>query len=145
MNIWQDLDLWLEKPVLVEDDLIIKEVRLEKNLKHCFLLCTKFIPHITAFLYIIYTFLGFCGIDAVIISYFAHVSFLSMCYIFINSIVYKFCYVHRLPLYYIATNELITVTDNYYQIPLNDFHLLVFHIIIIGILIFGYTFYYIKR
>ena len=117
------------------------EIKLKNK---TFLIITKFIPHLIALFYVIYTFLGFCGIDAIIISYIANVSLLPMCYIFINSIVYKYCYVHRLPLYYIALNELITVSDYYLHIPISDFNLLVVHILILGIFIYGYSYYYIK-
>lgn len=118
---------------------------MERNLKHkSFLLITKFIPHIIALFYVIYTFLGFCGIDSVIISYIANLSFLPMCYIFINSIIYRYCYIHRLPLYYIAMNELITVSDYYLHIPISDFNLLVIHTLILGFFIYGYSYYYIK-
>lgn len=109
-----------------------------------FLLITKFIPHLIALFYIAYTFLGFCGIDAVIISYIANMSILPTCYIFINSIVYKYCYVHRLPLYYIVINEVITVSDYYLSISQNDFQMLIVNILLLGLLIFGYSFYYVK-
>jgi hypothetical protein len=122
-----------------------KEEKLEINLRHkVFLMINKFIPHVIALFYVIYTSLGFCGIDSIIISYIANLSFLPMCYIFINSVIYKYCYVHRLPLYYIALNELITVSDYYLHIPINDFNLLVVHILLLGIFIYGYSFYYIK-
>lgn len=55
-----------------------------------------------------------------------------------------FCYVHRLPLYYIAANELITTGDYYLNIPEDYFTPLVLHSIIFGLLILGYSIYYIK-
>ena len=118
---------------------------MERSLKyHKFLLVTKFIPHVIALFYVIYTLLGFLGIDAFIISYFVHVSILPWIYLLCNSLVYRYCYVHRLPLYYILINEILLVTDNYIKIPVSDYNLLVIHVILIGILIFGYSYYYIR-
>ena len=63
----------------------------------------------------------------------------------LSSIVFRFCYVHRLPLYYILINELTTVIDTYIGIPVSDINLLGIHLILIGLLIFGYTYYYVKH
>lgn len=95
-----------------------------------------------ALLYIIYTILQFMGIDSFIISCITDVSIFTWIYLYLNSIIYKYCYVHRLPLYYIAINELITCIDYYINIPINDFSLLVLHLILIGILMYAYSIYY---
>lgn len=116
-----------------------------RNLKHkSFLIITKFIPHFIALFYVIYTFLGFLGIDAIVLGYFVNVSLLTWIYIYLNSLIFRYCYVHRLPLYYIITNDAITIIDNYYNIPISDFNLIVIHLLLIGLLIMGYSFYYIK-
>ena len=116
-----------------------------RNLKHkSFLIITKFIPHFIALFYVIYTFLGFLGIDAIVLGYFVNVSLLTWIYIYLNSLIFRYCYVHRLPLYYIITNDAITIIDNYYNIPISDLNLIVIHLLLIGLLIMGYSFYYIK-
>ena len=116
-----------------------------RNLKHkSFLIIIKFIPHFIALFYVIYTFLGFLGIDAIVLGYFVNVSLLTWIYIYLNSLIFRYCYVHKLPLYYIITNDAITIIDNYYNIPISDFNLIVIHLQLIGLLIMGYSFYYIK-
>lgn len=118
---------------------------MERNLRHkSYLIITKYIPHFTAFIYVIYTLLGFLGIDLIELGHFVHISLMSWIYFYLNSFVFKYCYVHRLPLYYIALNEILVGIDTYYRIPISDFNLLVIHIILIGILIFGYSYFYIK-
>ena len=118
---------------------------MERNLKHkSYLIITKYIPHFTAIIYIIYTLLGLLGIDAIQLGHLVHISAVPWIYFYLNSIVFKYCYIHRLPLYYIALNEILVVTDNYYTIPLDDFNLAVIHIIIIGLVLLGYSYYYIK-
>ena len=121
------------------------EEKLKKNLKHkSFLILNKYIPHLICLLYIVYTILGFFGIDTFIIGSITDVSALTFLYLYTTSIIFRYCYVHRLPLYYIAINELITCLDYYVGIPISDFKLLIIHILVIGCLIFGYSYYYIK-
>lgn len=118
---------------------------MENSLKHkSYLIITKYIPHILAFFYAIYTLLGCFGIDALVISYFVHVSVFTGVYMYATSIIFRFCYVHRLPLYYIGINELVTVIDYYLNIPIDDLTLLAFHLLVIISLIFGYSYYYVK-
>lgn len=115
------------------------------NLKHkSFLIITKFIPHISAFMYIIYTLLQFADIDAFILGYLINYSILTWLYFYLISFVFRYCYIHRLPLYYILINEVLTTLDYYFNIPVSITNLLLIHIVLIGILIFGYSYYYIN-
>lgn len=57
---------------------------------------------------------------------------------------FKFCYVHRLPLYYIAINDPVNVIDSYFNTPDDWYSLLVIHSILFGLLILGYSYYYFK-
>lgn len=121
------------------------EKQKNHNLFHKgFLIVLKYIPHFIAFIYAIYTLLGFCGIDSIVVGCFFHISLVSWIYLFITSLLFKFCYVHRLPLYYIGTNELITSLDYYIGIPVEDFNLIIIHSLLIISLIFGYSYYHIK-
>ncbi len=118
---------------------------MERNLKHKgFLILLKYIPHIIALIYAIYTLLSFVGIDLVILGHLSHISILPWVFIYITSKIFRFCYVHRLPLYYIGLNELLTTTDYYIGIPIESTKLLLLHLTIIIALIFGYSYYYIK-
>ena len=129
-----------------ERNLMKKEEKLERSLKHkSFLVILKFIPHFTALMYIIYTLFQFINIDLITIGYIFHISIASWSFIFITSIIFRYCYVHRLPLYYIALNDITTIIDTYISIPISDINLLGVHLILIGILIFGYTYYYVNN
>jgi len=121
------------------------EEKLERSLRHkSYLIITKYLPHLIAIFYILFTLLGFLDIDAIVLGYFVHISLASWIYFYLNSLIFRYCYVHRLPLYYIALNETISIIDNYVHIPISDFNLLIIHLIFIGILINGYTYYYIR-
>jgi len=122
----------------------VAELKNNKLAHKSFLIVLKYIPHFIAIVYIIYTILGLCGIDTNILGCFFHMSLISWLYLLLTSMLFKFCYVHRLPLYYVGINELITCLDYYVGIPLEDFKLLIAHALLIIFLIFGYSYYYIK-
>lgn len=140
----QDLNLDQENLILLVD-LTTKEVKLERNLKHKgFLIILKYIPHITALLYMIYTLLSFVGIDSLILGQLTHISIIPWLFMYLTSYIFRYCYVHRLPLYYIIVNDLLIDIDYYIGIPIEDIKLLLLHLTIIIFLIFGYSYYYIK-
>ena len=130
----------MEKVGLME-----KEVTLENSLKNkLFLILIKYVFHLLAFIYAIGTLLQFIGIDIPEMGCFFHISLISWLIFMKISYKFKFCYVHRLPLYYIAVNESITNIDYYIGIPIEDSNLLVCHLLFIASLIFGYSYYYLK-
>ena len=116
----------------------------QNHLNKIFLIYTKYTPHFLAFVYGIYTLLGFFGVDWNIVGCLFHVSLIIWIQLLFTSYRFKYCYVHRLPIYYIGLNEIITCLDYYIGIPINEFKLLVVHILLILFLILGYSFYYYK-
>ena len=118
---------------------------MEKSLKHKeFLIILKYIPHIIAIFYVAYTLLSFIEIDSLILGHITHISLFPWLFMIITSKMFRFCYIHRLPLYYIATNECLVNIDYYIGIPVETVKLLLIHLLIIIVLIFGYSYYYIK-
>lgn len=125
---------------------MITEEKLRRPLSHkSLLVLIKFIPHIIAFAYAIYTFLGIFGIDINMFGCFFHVSLSTWIVLLTLSIAFRFCYVHRFPIYYIGSNELITCLDYYLDIELDTFTFICVSLLLSISLIFGYTYYYLKR
>ena len=121
------------------------EEKLRRKDKYInFLLILKYIPHMTAIFYIIYTIFQLVDVDLIWFGYFFHASYMSLGFMYLTSYIFKYCYVHRLPLHYISINELLSTIDYYIGIPVDDIQLILVHICLIGFLIFGYTFYYVK-
>jgi hypothetical protein len=119
---------------------------LENRLKNKrFLIELKYLFHLLGFLYFIYTLLGVLEIDAVVISYFAHIAIIPWIVFIQLSFRFKYCYVHRLPLYYILMNEIVNVTDNYFNILKYYYSPLVVYSLITIVIILGYSVYYIKN
>jgi hypothetical protein len=92
----------------------------------------------------IYTLLCFAEIDPLILGQLTKMSLFSWLFMFLTSIIFRYCYVHRLPLYYIAVNEFLVNLDYYIGIPVSDVKLLLMLLTAIIILIFGYSYYYVK-
>lgn len=87
--------------------------RLQKSLYKIELYIIKIIPYILALFYLLNTTLSYFYIDIPLISYIAGVSLLPLLFFYITSFVFRFCIYHRLPIYYIFINLLITVLDYY--------------------------------
>lgn len=94
---------------------------------------------------IIYTLCEFAEINMISLGYMFSLSILPWIYCYSASKALDFCYIHRLPLYYILVNELLLITDYYFTIPVSVVNLLIIHLIVIGLLIMGYTYYYVKH
>lgn len=105
----------------------------------------KVIPYVIAAGYVAYTGFAFYDIDIIWVSYFIHLSFLPWLFVYLASWVFRFCYVHRMPLYYILVNDNITIVDTYLGIPISTFKLLMVHSIILGICIFIIMWWYVKH
>ena len=114
-------------------------------LRHKFyLIVLKYIPHVVSFLYMIYTIFQFLSIDLFILGRLIHISAFAWLFMLLSSITFKYCYVHRLPLYYILLNDLLTDVDYYFGIPVSDIGILLLHLILIILTIYGYSYYHIK-
>lgn len=86
---------------------------LQKSLYKIELYIIKIIPYILALFYLLNTTLSYFYIDIPLISYIAGVSLLPLLFFYITSFVFRFCIYHRLPIYYIFINWIITVLDYY--------------------------------
>lgn len=123
-----------------------KEVELDRiRNRKIFLILTKYIPHLIGVMYIIYTIGEFYEFDMLPLGYMFTLTILPWIYFYSASIALEFCYVHRLPLYYVLADELLLTIDYYFKIPVDVYTLFLIHKVLIGIIICCYTYYYIKR
>lgn len=86
-------------------------------------------------MYFIDTILDAFKVDIDILSHLFGMSFLPWCFLLLSSYVFKFCLFHRIPLYYIALNHVISLIDYYIGIPLELEPWVVLHILIV----FGFS------
>lgn len=105
----------------------------------------KLIPMIIALAYFIDTILDAYEIDVEFISHLFGLALLPWCFLLLSSFVFRFCLFHRLPLYYIALNHLISLIDYYIGIPVELKAWVIGHIAILFIFILWMVVLHIKK
>lgn len=111
--------------------MVVEERLRSKFLYKIEIIGIKYIPIIIALMYFIDTILDAFGVDIGILSHLFGMSFLPWCFLLLSSYVFKFCLFHRIPLYYIALNHVISLIDYYIGIPLELKPWVVLHILIV--------------
>lgn len=122
-----------------------KEVSLSKTLVKLLLVCIKYLPFIIALCYVLNIVLSYLDIDTIYLSAISHTSLLPLIFMLLCSFVYKFCIYHRLPLYYIFTNNVISSFDYKYHIPITDRLLFSLYLTITFIFIILTVYIYVTR
>ena len=117
---------------------------MSKNLYKLLIVMLKYIPMIISLCYLANTITAYVGIDIPVLSSIAGMSLLTWIFMYIATIVFKFCSYHRMFLYYILIVDIINIIDYYIGIPVSDFQLLMLHSIITGIYLFIILFLYLK-
>lgn len=111
--------------------MVVEERLRSKFLYKIEIIGIKYIPFIIAIMYFIDTILDAFEVDIGILSHLFGMSFLPWCFLLLSSYVFKFCLFHRIPLYYIALNHVISLIDYYIGIPLELKPWVVLHILIV--------------
>jgi len=113
-----------------------KEERLNKIMYKLLIIVIKSIPFIIAAFYILDLLLQFFGIDTVVLGYIAHITIIPWLFMYLSSFVFKFCIVHRLPLYYILIEDIVVIADSYIGLPVSTIAIYEIHFAIIGLFLF---------
>lgn len=111
--------------------MVVEERLRSKFLYKIEIIGIKYIPFIIAIMYFIDTILDAFKVDIGVLSHLFGMSFLPWCFLLLSSYVFKFCLFHRIPLYYIALNHVISLIDYYIGIPLELKPWVVLHILIV--------------
>lgn len=96
-------------------------------------------------MYMINTILSYFYIDVPIISNIAGMSLLPWLFMYLASIVFRFCQYHKMFLYYILVIDFINIIDYYLGIPIGDLELLMLHSFISGVFLFLILYFYVKN
>lgn len=117
-----------------------------RNLSHkSFLIILKYIPYLMVVGYAVSTLGDFFGYDLIGLGYICNVSIFSWLFMLLTSFIFKYCYIHRLPLYYIVINDLLNITDYYIGIPIDVKSFLVLHLLVIFTFMSLYIYSYVKN
>lgn len=116
-----------------------------RNLGHkSFLIVLKYVPYLIVVEYALGTLGDFFNYDLIGLGYVCNVSLLSWLFMLLTSFIFKYCYIHRLPLYYIAVNDTLNITDYYIGIPIDVKTFLVLHLLVIFMFMSLYVYGYVK-
>lgn len=98
-----------------------------------------------AMCYMLNTALAYIDIDIPVLSNLAGMSLFTWMFVYLASIVFKFCAYHRMFLYYILITDLLNIVDYYVGISMSDFNLMMLHSVIIGLTLFIVLYLYVKN
>ena len=91
---------------------------LNKSLHRILLYLVKMIPVFVTVIYILNTVLSYFYVDLPILSYIVQYLFISFMYL--ASIIFRFCRWHRILLHYITTILTLNIIDYHFGIPMDD-------------------------
>lgn len=121
-----------------------KSKRLNKQLHIIELKLIKILPPLLAFIYFCNTLLSIFKIDIVVLSYIGGFSLIPLIFMYVTSYAFKFCEYHRMFLHYIVVNNIISLYDYYYLIPLDVLWFTALHVSIFCIFLFVILYLYLK-
>lgn len=104
----------------------------------------KFIPMLTALCYMTSTIFNYFDYNIEPLSNLGGMSLLTWVFIYLASVVLKFCSYHRMFLWYVLVDDLVNIVDYYWNIPISTDNILMLHNIWIGITLFIILILYVK-
>lgn len=122
-----------------------KEVNLSKVPYKLMLLSLKILPILCSLGYSINIILSYFDIDIVWIGYIVHVSILPLMFIYIASLVFKFCVYYRMFIYYIGINEILNILDYNSLLPIDDKELFLLNMFILATFLFILLYIHVKN
>ena len=122
-----------------------KEVNLNKVSYKLMLLVLKVLPILCSLGYSINIILSYFDIDITWIGYIIHVSLVPLIFIYISSIVFKFCAYYKVFIYYIGINEILNILDYNELLPISDKGLFILNLFIIALMLFILLYIHVKN
>lgn len=105
----------------------------------------KTLPIILAFLCFLNVLLSYFCIETPILNYIGGTSFLVLLFLYVSSLVFKFCIYHRLFIYYIITNNGLCIYDCYIGIDISDFKYLLLHCLLLFIFLCLMLYFHVNK
>ena len=121
---------------MVRRDMAVEASLKSKALYRIVLYLVKVIPMILAGIYLLNTILSYFYIDCALFSFIGGTSLFMLLFMYLTSIVFRFCIYHRMFIHYITTTWVFNIVDYYIGIPLSNKGMLLFYLIITGIFLF---------
>ena len=119
--------------------MVVVEKSRRSNLQRLLLLVLKYIPMVIALCYMLNTMFYIEPLSNI-----AGVSLLTWVFLYLASIAFEFCSYHRMFLWYILIDDILNITDYYWNIPISTNNLIRVHNILAGITLFVVLILYVK-
>lgn len=118
------------------------EEKLRRNniLYKVLLIIIKYIPMVIALCYMLNTIFYIEPLSNI-----AGVSLLTWIFLYLSSIVFRFCVYHRMFLWYILIDDILNIIDYYWQLPISTDNILRIHNILIGTTLFIILILYVRN
>lgn len=116
-----------------------------KYLYKLFIIISKYLPYVISITQMLGIVFNYFEISCVWLSFLGGCSLGVLVILFLISYVFRFCSIHRIPLYYTSFIYLMRLIDEIVGIPISALMLFRVHAIIAGITILLYGFYFYKN
>lgn len=121
----------------------MEESLKSKSLYKLLVLLLKYIPMLIALCYLVNTIAAILGFDCQILSHLAGMSLFTWIFLYLAAVVFRFCVYHRMFLWYILIDDIISIIDYYLEIPVSDFQIIAIHCSLAGICLFIILYLYV--
>lgn len=118
---------------------------LNKDQYKTFLIFIKHIPLTIALIFILSTLFNYIGFSIPILSYIGGTSYLFLGLLYFASFVFRFCILHRIPIYYVAIGNSIGILRKYCLFSLSVITMFRIYFILTGIAIIVYIYFLYKN
>jgi hypothetical protein len=121
------------------------ENHLNKCLYKLFLILVKYTPMLLAIIHTLGILFNFIGVELNIMYYLGGISIPFLALLFIISYVFKFCYLYRIPLWYLIVTFTISAVDGFIRIPVDTINMFRIYAIVFGLFIITFVCYMYKN
>ena len=118
---------------------------VSKSLYKLLIIILRYTPIALSINDVLHSILSYYNINCYILSCIGGVSLIFLGILYIISYVFKFCYLYRIPLYFITLTNSISLYDLYIGINLEDLQLLRIYLVLFGISMISFIYFKIKK
>lgn len=106
----------------------VEETTLKnKELYKLTLFVLKVLPIVMAVSYFLNVYCSFVGVGFQLLTHYLGIVIAPLVFMYLSSHVFRFCNYHRMFIYYIASEEILALTDYYFHLPVSDFNIHLIH------------------
>jgi hypothetical protein len=121
---------------MAKEDMKKGESLKSKALYKIELYLIKTIPMILSLIALLNTILSYFYIDVPLLSYIGGTSIFTLIFLYMSSIVFRFCRYHRMFIHYVTVNWILNIIDYYIGIPVSNKGMFLIYMALTGITLF---------